>query len=362
MGKEIISTRQGITIMVMFLIGTTLVAGSANQAKQDAWISILLAILMAIPFGFIYSRITSLFPQKNLFEMLQLLFGNILGKIITLIYAWYFFHIGSLVIRNITEFIQVVSFPETPQFFTALFIGFVVIYMAKSGIEVLGRWTEFILPIVLFVLMIIILLSLPRVHLINIRPILADGFKPVFQSALSLIAFPFAETIVFTALFNTLKDRNQCFKIYCISILITGVVILLVSIRNILVLGVSNINTLYFPSYSAVSLINIGDFLQRIEIIVSTTLILSSIAKLSVFLSATSVGVAQIFNLKDHKSLVAPICLLMINLSIVIYNSTMEMFEWIEQVIPYYSIPFQLILPLIIWIFAEIKNATTSVA
>lgn len=363
MNKEVISTRQGISIMILFLIGTTLVAGGANKAQQDAWISISFAILMAIPLCFMYSRITTLLYGKNLFEIVEILFGRILGKIITILYTWYFFHIGSLVIRNITEFIQVVSFPDTPQPFVAIFMGLVVIYMIKSGIEGLGRWTEFVLPVVLFTLIIIIFLSAPKVNLMNLRPILYNGFKPVFQGAVSLIIFPFAETIVFTVVFSSLQNHRKSFKIYFVSILIAGLVIFSISIRNILVLGASSIGTLYFPSYSAVSLIDIGDFLQRIEVIVSVTLIVSSIAKLSVFLFATSLGIAQIFNLKNYTSIATPICLLMINLSIIIYGSTMEMFHWIERFLPYYSIPFQLIIPLCIWITAEIKgksyNATS---
>jgi spore germination protein KB len=46
----------------------------------------------------------------------------------------------------------------------------------------------------------------------------------------------------------------------------------------------------------------------------------------------------------------------MMNFSLFIYKSIMEMFEWALDIYKYYAIPFQVILPLFIWIFAEIKS------
>ncbi len=294
---------------------------------------------------FVYSRLLKLFPGKNLFDIVEEIFGSIVGKAITLIFIWYFFHLGALIIRNITEFIQIISFAETPQFFVAIFIGLLVIYMVKSGIEVLARWTEFVLPIIIFIIILTICLSAPKMDFNHLKPVLYNGFKPAFQGAYTLFTFPF----------SSLKQQDKCFKVYSLSLIMFGIILLLTSLRNILVLGDSSINIFYFPSYSAVSMINIGNFLQRIEVVVSIILILSSIAKLSVCLFATSIGVSKLFNFDDYKLVAAPICLLMLNLSFIIYNSTMEMFDWIATTNLYYSIPFQIILPLAILIIAEIK-------
>lgn len=358
MKKEIISNKQGISIMFLFLIGTTLVTGSANKAKQDAWISILIAMAMALPVIFVYSRLLQLFPGKNLFDIVEEIFGKAIGKILILIFTWYFFNLGTLVVRNITEFIQIVSFPETPQFFIALFLGLIVIYMVKSGIEVLGRWAEFVLPIIIFTIILATCLSAPKANFNNIKPILYYGFKPVFQGTFSLFTFPFAETIIFTTIFSSLEQPNKSFKVYSLSLIGAGIIILLVAVRNILVLGITSIGIHYFTSYYAVSLINIGDFLQRIEAVVSTVVILSSIVKLSVCLFATSIGVSKIFNFDNYRPVVAPICLLMLNLSFIVYSSTMEMFEWIDKIYSLYAIPFQIILPLTIWIIAEVKKSS----
>lgn len=356
MNKEIITNKQGISIVVLFIIGSAIVLSPGGEAKQNVWLAILLAVLMTIPIIFIYARLLSIFPGKDLFDILQEVFGKILGKIISLLFVWYAFHLGALVIRNFSEFIQIVSFPETPQLIVAAFLGVVCIWIIKAGIEILGRWAGFVLPFLLITIICLILLSLTEAEFNNIRPVLYDGVTPVLKSAFSIFSFPFAEVVVFMMVFCSIKSKFSTYKVYITGLLIGGLILLSASIRNVLVLGIGTASILYFPSLSAVSLINIGNFLQRIEIIVSVVFLLAGIVKIGVCLYAVSNGVAKIFNFDSYRPLVAPIGFLMMNLSGFIYRSTMEMFEWAEKIYQFYAMPFQIILPLIIFIVAEIKS------
>ncbi len=355
MKKEIISSKQGAAMMLMFTIGSTLIIGGSRQARQDAWISILLSMLMALPIYLIYARILRLFPNKGLFDIVEELFGKVFSKIIILLFTWYFFHLASMIIRNITEFIQIASFPETPQFFVALLIGILCIYIVKSGIEVLGRLVEFILPIVLLIILLTIMASIPKMNWMNIKPVLYNGWQPVISRSFYLFSFPFAETIIFTIIFSTLPTKSNPYKIYLLNLIISSLLLLLISLRNILILGNFNVIRYYFPTYTVVSLIHLGEFLDRIEIIVSAIFVFSSIIKTSLCLFATSIGTAKLFHLDNYKPLASPLCLLILNVSFILYQNAMEMFNWLE-IYSYYALLFQLVLPIFIWIVAEIKT------
>jgi len=124
MQKSIISSKQAIYIMILFLVGSSAVTGVSTSSKQDSWISFLLAIVMAIPLILMYSRIIKLFPSKNLYDILYELFGKIGGLIFSLIYIIYSLQLSALVIRNFTEFFQMVSMKETPQYILAIFLTF----------------------------------------------------------------------------------------------------------------------------------------------------------------------------------------------------------------------------------------------
>ena len=112
---------------------------------------------------------------------------------------------------------------------------------------------------------------------------------------------------------------------------------------------------MYFPSYVAISRVNIGNFLQRLEISVTIVFILSGFIKISICLLAATKGVSKLFGCKDYRFLVTPVGLLMVNLAYLVYDSIMEMFEWAQEIWPYYAFPFQVVLPLIILIAVEVK-------
>jgi spore germination protein KB len=354
MNKEVIPSRQGIAIMVMFIIGTTLVLGSGSSAKQDIWLAVLLAIIITLPAILVYSRLLLLFPGKDLFDILKILLGGFVGKVIALFFVWDAFFLGALVIRNFAEFAKTAAMPETPQYVTTIFLGLLCIWAVKEGIEVIGRWNSFVLPILLFVIAITLILSIPGISFQNIRPVLYNGISPVLSGAFSIFAFPFAETVIFTMVFYAGK-RFNVLKVYISSLLIGGTIILFIFTRNYLVLGLEMYSTLYFPTYAAVSLISIGDFLQRIESTVAIVLMLAGFSKIGVCLYASVKGVAKILNLNDYRPLVVPIGLMMMNLSCFVYSSIMEMTYWAENIYRYYEIPFQIIIPIILLIIAEIK-------
>jgi len=58
----------------------------------------------------------------------------------------------------------------------------------------------------------------------------------------------------------------------------------------------------------------------------------------------------------DYKFIATPMVLLMLGFSFFITKSTMESNFWIANIWQYYSFPFEVIIPLVIFIVAEIKS------
>lgn len=360
MNKEIITKKQGTYLLVIFTIGTSLILSGGTKARQDTWISSLIAITAIFPMLLIYGRIQKNYPQKHLFEILDIIFGKILGRIFSVLYIWYFLHLSAICIRNITEFIQVVSFQETPQFVPSIFITLLIIYMIKSGFDVFGRWSTFILPFVFTLLIIVGILSVTEFKYENIKPILYFGWSPVFDGALSIFSFPFGEIVVFLSIFHKIKESKKIYNIYILGTLISASMIFFTIIKNTFALGYPLAQTNYFPSYYANMIISIG-FLQRIEAITSIVLVLCGFAKACVCIFAVCIGISHLLNFSEYKDIAVPISFLAAILAMILYSSTMEMFEFVE-VYKYYALPFQVFFPilmLIVGIFRK-KGGITS--
>ncbi len=356
MKKEIITNKQGIFIMTMFIIGSFIIIGAGGEAKQDVWLVILLALVMSMPMVLVYSALLKLHPGKDICDILIITFGRVAGKFMALLMVWYCLHLGALVIRNFSSFVNIVSFPETPQSVIVIFIGLFCIWMVKAGIEVFGRWTAFIFPTIMLIIVVTAFLSMTRANFINLRPVLSKGIFPLLPVAFGIFSFPFAETVVFTFIFETVNDNKKVFRVFLYSLLIGSIFMISIAIRNVLVLGTALNSILYFPSYAAVRTINIGNFLQRFEVVVAIIFIFGGFVKISVCLLATSKGVAKIFGFKSYRDIVVPIGFLMMVFSCIVYEDTMEMFQWAQKIYPYYAIPFQIVLPIFILTVAKIKT------
>ncbi len=360
MEKEVISQKQAIIIMSTFIIGSSAILGAGSQAKQDVWLAIILSMVMASLIIFVYARISKIFPGKDIFLILDILFGKVFGKIISLIFLTYVFRLTSLVLRDYTEFVRTVSLPETPACIFSFSAIITVIWIVRSGIELLGRFVAFFFPVYIFMIIIVTFLSIPLFEFSNLKPILYDGLQPVLNTSFSLFTFPFAETVVFLCLMGNLKKNNSSvYKAYYISCLFGGIVILIISVRSVLILGVPNTLIQNFASYASARLIRIGSFLQRIEATVGIVFMISGFTKCTVCMYTATKGLAHLFNIKDYRKLAAPVGILATLYSMIVHGDAAELIEWATKIYPYYSIPFQIIIPIIVWIVAEIKTRTS---
>lgn len=358
MNREVISDKQGITLTILFIWGSSLVIGSGAGAKREVWLAILMGMAGGLLLSLIYARMLYLFPQQNLFDIVIHVFGKYMGGCIIVLYSWFAFHLGALVLRNFGEFIITVALPETPMIVPMAFLCFLCVWVSKEGIEVLGRWGELFIIFLGCIMMATLSFSTTEMEINKMRPFLFEGWGPVLKGALSSLTFPFGETVILLMVFSCLKRRNSAFKTYGIGILIGGLVLTAFGARNILVLGGEKTSALYFPSYAAVSRIDVANIFTRIELAVAVSFIISGLVKISICLMAASKGFATLAGLEDYRFLVIPMGLLMLNLSYFVYGSIMEMVEWAFKVWNFYAVPFQVILPIIIWIAAEMKIRT----
>lgn len=350
--KENLSARQAIALMVVFIFGSSVILGVSTEIKQDSWISLILAIVFALPLIIIYARIIKLCPGEGLYDMASNLFGKITSKIIIILMTWYAIHLGSLVLRNFTEYIEISTLLNTPQLLVGILLMLTVIYITRSGINILGKWSLIVFPAMLFMVIITIFFSIGSIEISNIFPIMSHSLKSIAKSAYSSFSFPFAETVLILTIASHFKKTDSPYKIYLSGFLIGGLILFVVILRNLAVLGPSMMASSYFPSYVAARVIELGDFLARIEGIITINFIFAGLTKIAVCLIAAAKGISKLFSVKNYKDMLIPCSLLIIALSSILYKNAIEMFDFLNFY-AVYAIPFQIIIPVIIWIAAE---------
>ena len=264
MKQEFITKKQGIVLIIMFIIGSSSLMVMGLDAQRDLWLAIVIAIVVGMIMMLVFARLISILPEKDIFETLEFLFGKTIGRLLLIPITWFAFDLCSIVLRNYGQFILTIGLPETPLVVPIIAIMLGCSIAVKYGIEVLGRWSElFVVPIIGFILLVVLIL-IKYMNFDNVLPILYNGLGPVIKGSFGILAFPFWETVVFLIAFPAFTKSVSTYKIFTNGLLLGGIVIFISSMTDFLVLGYNAAVRLYYPTYSTVARIDIGQTLQRL--------------------------------------------------------------------------------------------------
>lgn len=349
-----LTRRQTVALLVMFIFGSSAVLGVSSNVAQDTWIPLALGALFSVPVLMVCARVARLNPGADLFEIFERTMGKAVGKLATLLMAWYALHLCALVMRNFSEFLMITALYETPQTAVLAVMLVTVGVLARSGAKALGKWSVIVFPIVMGMVAITVCLSFNIYHYENVLPMFEHSVAEIAEGSFQVFSFPFAETVLLLGVADCLDVRENPYHIYLWGVLISTVVLMLVTFRNLLVLGPVVMSSSYFPSYVAARIISIGDFLSRIEGSISVNFILAGITKITLCLIVASRGLARLTGVSDWRNMVFPAGFAAFALALILYDDTMQMYAFILYY-PYYALPFQVVLPFLAWILSEVR-------
>lgn len=353
MKSEMISMRGAGGMMASMVLCTSVLTG-IGTVKQDFWISTLLSALIFLPIIFVYSRICALCPQQGLYEILQSLFGKAIGFLLILLFAAYALTIAALTLRNFVEFTVVIALEDTPKIPLMMAILFVVVFLAHQGLSVFGKWSAIICVIILVNLTFTILLSLDVIEVSRIKPVLDHSLSEITGDATSIGSIAIGETVLIMTFMGQVGPGKSSYKVYVWGLLVGIAALALVVLRNLLILGPEMVAIAKFSGYMAVRIVHMGTFFERMESIISFNLILMGITKIALCLSSATMGTAKLMKIDDYRKLLLPVSLLALALCSVVFKTAFEMFTF-ARIYKYVVFPIQFVIPVIIWIVAEIK-------
>jgi len=352
MGKARISGFQLYMLLTGFLFGSTVILAPALGAKNDAWIAIIIGGTCGALLMLVYAGIALLNPSKTLVEILREKMGKVLGNIVGVLYIWFFIHLASLVLRDFGEFICTVTFPETPMTVLIVIFALGVIYGVNGGVEVMGRLSELLVPVIPAFVLIISVSLITTNDLTAFLPVLENGMGPVLNAAYNYVTFPFGETVAFLMLFPYLNMKEKLKKIVLVSAVTMTIINIIIFFRDISVLGsdlmsratfVPHLTSLLFPGINVDPLLDIN-------------LMIGGGAKIGVCIYAASKAVSQVAGIDDYTRITRAVGAFCIVLSIWDFDNILGLFSWTEKIWPYYVIPFQIIFPLVLLILSIVKR------
>ncbi|MEH6904902.1 GerAB/ArcD/ProY family transporter [Neobacillus drentensis] len=364
MSIEKISPFQLFCLMYLFELGSAIVVGLGLQAKQDAWLAILLGMGGGLCLYQIYSYLYLQFPDQPLTGYIIKILGKFIGTPIAFIYCLYFLYIAARVLRDFGDLLITSALDETPLYIINSLMILLIIYGLSRGIEVIGRTSESVFFIMIFLGFIGIMFTnfSGIVEVVNLAPFFESGWKTLSSTVFKqTYTFPFGEMIVFTMVLPHLNKNKYGRKIGIYALLASGFTLSITIALEIAVLGPKGVSISQFPLLDTIGRVNIGNFIQRLDIIVVATLIIGVFVKITIFFYAGYLGLASIFHLTKKKQKAA--CLLLLGILILIYSIKMSsnfaehLIVGLKWVPIYLHLPLQTGVPLILFLITWVRKS-----
>lgn len=353
MEKNTITFHQQLLLMILFILGSSILFGVNKTAGNDAWITVIFATIAIIPIVLVYARILMLFPGKNIFDIIEIVFGRIFGDIIIVLFTWYPLHLSALIVDSFSDYIEIISMPDTPPIVVMICMLSIAMYLAKNNMRTLGEWAIVAGTVVIFLICGTMFLEFKDMKFSNLFPIMATDRRTMCLGTYQIMGYPLAETVIFLSLGESMDRKKGFYKTFLYSISFSCFLMLIIVIRNLLMIGLPMVESSCFPSFATARLIEVGSFLSRIEGTISINLILAGITKITVCLICATKGLSKLFHLQDYQRLVFPTGLLVLALCSNLFENILEMFEFTDYY-SFYAAPFQTLIPIMTWIGGEI--------
>ncbi|XGY92758.1 endospore germination permease [Bacillus sp. RS11] len=364
MEKEIISSRQFTIITLLFTVGTAILiipSSVTSAAKQDAWIATIIGVGLSFLLVKLLVTLGNQTPTLTFTEANEKILGRFFGKLTAIGFILLSFFAAGELLYFIGTFMSTEVMPETPSMAFSLLFGIIIIYAAYQGIEVFARLAEILFPVFILVFIIFVVCISPLINFENVQPILETSKKSLFISVIrfmSICSFPLVVLLIlFPSAVNVHKSAQKGFYI---GTAIGGIVLIIIVTLCILVLGPELTSNRTFPSYALAQRVSIGNFLQRVEVIMAAMWILSIFIKTFMYFYASVIGIAQICEIKDHRPLIVPIGMTIIGLSQIIHPNIVHSNIYNKEIFPLFSGTIAILLPIILLIAAKIRNINGS--
>ncbi|BCV22495.1 GerAB/ArcD/ProY family transporter [Moorella sp. Hama-1] len=353
-----ISPRQAAVLLWFAILPTAILflpSLLALRAHQDAWLAVIVATLAAGGTALAVYLLAQRFPHYTLFQYCELILGRVAGKGVALVFVLAFFLLNATVIREFSEFLATAVMPETPCLFFSLSLMAVGVYAARNGLEVIARCTDFIMPLLVAFIVIILLFATPEMTVRNLFPVMEYGPRPVLGGA--LVTWSFLGQVIIMAAYGAFVNSPRALGLSLVTGL-AGIVFFLglMTMGIIFAFGPFEASRLIFAGYTLARVVSLGQFFERIEVLFLAIWVAGVFIKITLNLYVTALGLASVIGLKEYRPLVAPLGALNVVISIISYKNLSEVRHDLLMVEPGWTLTWQLLLPALLLVVAWLRG------
>lgn len=356
---EKISPYQLGAMVILFEIGSSPLFLLASEAKRDAWLAVLIAMVCGLLLLlFVTLPIQRREPGLNLIDMIFKYCGKWVGQLFVWPYVIYFLYKSVRNVREFGDLMNLYLLPETPLFVVITIVMLLSAYAVFQGVEVLFRVTESLLPVIaviyggLFFLIVVV----GDIRLNHLLPVMEDGFRAVVSAAIpEVISFPFGEMVLFLMFWRYVQGEGRIMPATLISYSMAGLFLVFTNALIVSILEPGLAGAGGIPLMTIASLIRITRFIERMDPFVAILLFVGVWIKQTAYYMGAAMALASIFK-TTYKIMAIPAGLA-IFIGSFLFSSFMEQIRLgFEFNVKYHFPIFQIVMPSLLLVVMLVRR------
>ncbi|WP_342478488.1 GerAB/ArcD/ProY family transporter [Paenibacillus sp. FSL H7-0350] len=315
MKKELIGPNQLLALIILFELGTAVLVPIGLESGHSVWLAILFALPGGILLYLVFAHLYLQFPNQIISGYIRTILGPWLGWPVSLLFLPVILYNGSRNLREAGDLLISASYDKTPILIINSIMIIAVMYILRKGIEVFARTAEIVLWIVIIMGCICIsaVISAGLVEYRNLFPLHMGDYKQALKSAYpSILIFPFGELMCFTTILPHFNKSRKIKKTGIAAIIVSACLLSFTHAIEMAVLGENLYSRTAFPMFTTITLVNLANFIQRLDALVVLTLIIGAFFKLTVYCYAAVAIANDLFKVNDTSRLVIPAAVIML--------------------------------------------------
>lgn len=273
-----------------------------ENAKHDAWISILISFLAVNLLMYVTFKLLEMYESNDIFGINLDIFGKYIGNFINLILILYCGTAFFAIIKNYTDVINTWVFPELKPSFIIITLLILVIYAFTAGLRViigicffsvfLGLW----IPVAL-------LLPMDYANVNYLLPLFSNDLIGILKGAYYM-TFTIVGFEVIHVLYPFVKEKKEAKKYVHLGLLFTMILYLFVMIITLTFFSGEQLEKTIWATLSLFSIIRLP-FLERIELITICFWMIVILPNLCLYAWSAYRGFMRISPIKEMKFILA---------------------------------------------------------
>ena len=246
--------------------------------------------------------------------------NNVLNRILITIFSLFLY---SQIVFIFQTFASSFFLLKTPIWFLGLPIPFLIYKISKQGVKTIGLLAESLVPIALFLILLTYFGLLKNIKLDYLTPIFKTNTIDIFKGSLLVAMYSSAPYFL---LLNIPLDKNKL----KVKFLVCQILLTITCFFIITTLGPNLISIYRYPEYMLLKEINIFNFMEKVENIISIAWLFS------LFILLSLCG----YNLKENLQFKNKDYLFIISLILLYLFSLLESTHYIEELKVYYILMY----------------------